>query len=158
MTFIYIPPYPGRVPWPPAGRPVGGCDTHAQAQSAIAFLVARQIPPGDLAIVGVTAWRSGLVAALAGAVVGVPVGLIEGAHGWTKVAVVVVWTVAAVSVLLGMIVAVTGFLHNRRFRRFLRSPAGAAVQGRHVILCSAGRADRARDLLAARGANRSTVD
>lgn len=157
MTFIYVPPYHGKVPWPPAGRPIGGYNTQAQAQGAVAFLMGRQIPRNDLAIVGVTAWWYGLVAVLAGVTVGVPVGLVEGARGWAKTVVVVVWTVAAIAFLLGMVVAVAGYLHNRRLRRLLRSHALPAVQGRHVVLCSAGSAELARNLLATQGAT-STVD
>ncbi|HET8661799.1 MAG TPA: hypothetical protein VFM55_22740 [Micromonosporaceae bacterium] len=153
MTFIYVPPHHGKAPWPPAGQPAGGYETHAQAQEAVAFLVGRQIPRSDLAIVGVTTWWYGLVAVLAGVVVGVPVGLVEGARGWMKLVVVVVWIGAAIAVLLGMILAVAGYLHNRRFQQFLRSHASPTVQGRYVVLCSAGSAELAKNLLDTRGAS-----
>lgn len=158
MTFIYVPPYHGRnAPWPPTGRPVGSYDTHKQAQRAIAFLVEREIPRQDLAVLNVTTWRPGIVAVVAGAAAGVPIGLVEGSRGWVKLAVLVVWTMAAIAVLLGAVLAVTGYRHDRRVRRFVRSTSPTVV-GRHVVLCAPGNADRARDLLAALEGTESALD
>lgn len=147
MTFIYVPPYSGRAAWPPVGRPVGSYPSRPQARRAIEFLVERKIPRTDLTVISLTTWPAGIVAMVAGVAVGVPVGLIEGAHGWVEVAIVVVWAMATVAVLLGAVFAVTGYLHNRRVRRFVRS-ASLTASGRHVVVCTAGNAERARDLLA----------
>ena len=148
MSFIFVPP--SERSWPPAGRPVAGFDTYAEAQLAARALHGEGIPADILHVAG---WRSpgDWVAALSGvgvlamAVILLAATIVESIEPWQTSALVVIG-LACLAVALTVAVSA---VFRRRARRFL-AQFEPPVTGRHVLLSAPETVQAARDLLAAR--------